>query len=135
MFFVLVSCTLSFDCCFNCSRFDFNKEPAFSWINKLSAEAERAIKQSKVLFCNGFAFDEFSPGLIVSALELARDAGTAIFFDPGPRNKSLLHGTPEQQAILQRILSISDVLLLTADEVKKSISSGKMNLPYFKFVC
>lgn len=101
-----------------CSRFDFNKEPAFSWINKLSAKAERAIKQSKVLFCNGFAFDEFSPGLIVSALEFARDAGTAIFFDPGPRNKSLLHGTPEQQATLQKILSISDVLLLTADEAE-----------------
>lgn len=101
-----------------CSRFDFNKEPAFSWINKLSAKAERTIKQSKVLFCNGFAFDEFSPGLIVSTLECARDAGTAIFFDPGPRNKSLLHGTPEQQATLRRILSISDVLLLTADEAE-----------------
>lgn len=101
-----------------CSRFDFNKEPAFSWINKLSAKAERSIKQSKVLFCNGFAFDEFCPGLIVSTLECARDAGTAIFFDPGPRNKSLLHGTPEQQATLRKILSMSDVLLLTADEAE-----------------
>ncbi|XP_057825659.2 uncharacterized protein LOC131037517 isoform X1 [Cryptomeria japonica] len=101
-----------------CSRFDFNKEPAFKWISKLSAKAEGVIKQSKVLFCNGFLFDEISPGLIVSMLECARVAGTAIFFDPGPRNKSLLHGTPEQQQTLRRILRMSDVLLLTADEAE-----------------
>ncbi|KAH9322665.1 hypothetical protein KI387_017304, partial [Taxus chinensis] len=100
------------------SQFDFNKEPAFRWISKLSAKAEGLIKQSKVLFCNGFLFDELCPAVIASILECARDAGTAIFFDPGPRNDSLLRGTLEQQQTLRRILSMSDVLLLTADEAE-----------------
>uniref|UniRef100_A0A0D6R9F3 Carbohydrate kinase PfkB domain-containing protein n=1 Tax=Araucaria cunninghamii TaxID=56994 RepID=A0A0D6R9F3_ARACU len=101
-----------------CSRFDFNKEPAFRWINRLSAKAEDVIKHSKVLFCNGFLFDELCPGFIDSILECARDMGTAIFFDPGPRNISLLHGTPEQQQTLRRMLYMSDVLLLTAEEAE-----------------
>jgi hypothetical protein len=62
------------------SGFDFNKKPAFSWINKLSAKDERTIKHSEVFFINGFVFNEFSHGLIVSTLECARDAQIAIFF-------------------------------------------------------
>ncbi|XP_058105564.1 uncharacterized protein LOC131249018 isoform X2 [Magnolia sinica] len=101
-----------------CSRADFCKEPAFSWMCKLSAKVHMAIKQSKILFCNGYVFDELSPGLIISALECAIDVGTAIFFDPGPRGKTLLHGTPEQQKAVKSFLRMSDVLLLTADEAE-----------------
>lgn len=76
-----------------------------------------AIKLSKVLFCNGYGFDELSPGLIVSAIQYAIEVGTAIFFDPGPRGKSLSAGTPEEQSALNQFLMLSDVLLLTSDEV------------------
>lgn len=76
-----------------------------------------AIKQAKILFCNGYGFDELSPGLIVSALEYAAEVGTSIFFDPGPRGKSLSSGTPEEQRALSYFLRMSDVLLLTSDEV------------------
>eukprot|EP00268_Persea_americana_P046851 TRINITY_DN4846_c0_g1_i5.p1 TRINITY_DN4846_c0_g1~~TRINITY_DN4846_c0_g1_i5.p1 ORF type:complete len:306 (-),score=57.22 TRINITY_DN4846_c0_g1_i5:73-990(-) len=100
-----------------CSRADFNEEPAFSWMSKLSDQVHTAIKQSKILFCNGHLFDELSPGLITYALEYAKDVGTTIFFDPGPRGESLLHGTPEQQKAIKLFLKMSDVLLLTADEV------------------
>lgn len=86
-------------------------------MSKLSGEAHMAIKQSKILFCNGHLFDDFSPDLITSALEYAMDVGTAIFFDPGPRGKSLLHGTLEEQKALKLFLKTSNVLLLTADEV------------------
>ncbi|KAL5792802.1 hypothetical protein ACOSP7_001396 [Xanthoceras sorbifolium] len=101
-----------------CSRADFSKEPAFSWMNKLSGEVKMAIKQSKILFCNGYGFDELTPSLIVSAIEYAAEVGTSIFFDPGPRGKSLSTGTREEQRALDHFLRMSDVLLLTSDEAE-----------------
>lgn len=102
---------------FSVSRADFSKEPAFHWMNKLSTKVKVAIKKSKVLFCNGYGFDELSPGLLLSAVEYAVEVGTSIFFDPGPRGKSLSTGTPEEQRALNQFLRMSDVLLLTSDEV------------------
>lgn len=99
------------------SRADFSSEPAFSWMNNLSTDVKNAIKQSKILFCNGYGFDELPPGLIVSALEYAVEVGTSIFFDPGPRGKTLATGTPEEQRALAKFLGMSDVLLLTSEEV------------------
>ncbi|KAK3193613.1 hypothetical protein Dsin_024923 [Dipteronia sinensis] len=101
-----------------CSRADFSNEPAYSWMNKLSREVKMAIKQSKILCCNGYGFDELSPSLIVSAIEYAAEVGTSIFFDPGPRGKSLSTGTPEEQRALDLFLRMSDVLLLTSDEAE-----------------
>lgn len=100
-----------------CSRADFTKEPAFTWMNKLTGEVKMAIKQSKILFCNGYGFDELSPGLIMATVEYAVDVGTSIFFDPGPRGKSLSAGTAEEQRTLSVLLEMSDVLLVTSDEV------------------
>jgi sugar/nucleoside kinase (ribokinase family) len=83
----------------------------------LSREAKSAIKNSKVLFCNGYGFDDFSPGLLLSVVDCAVEVGTSIFFDPGPRGKTLSTGTPEEQRALNQFLRMSDVLLLTSDEV------------------
>ncbi|CAL5353686.1 unnamed protein product [Camellia sinensis] len=99
-----------------CSRADFSKEPAFSWMSKLSSEVKMAIKKSKILFCNGYGFDELAPGLISSAIKYAVEVGTSIFFDPGPRGKSLSTGTPEEQKAFGEFLRMSDVLLLTLEE-------------------
>ena len=98
-------CLVIYQCCFLCndSRADFSEEPAFH--------------HSKILFCNGYAFDEFFPDVIASSIDCAIDSGTAVFFDPGPRGKSLLHGTLDEQRALEHALSLSDVLLLTSDEV------------------
>ncbi|KAK5811116.1 uncharacterized protein LOC108467813 [Gossypium arboreum] len=101
-----------------CSRADFSKEPAFSWMNTLSEEVKRAIKRSRILFCNGYDFDELSPHMIISAVEYAVEVGTSVFFDPGPRGKSLLSGTAEEQKALKHFLRMSDVLLLTSDEAE-----------------
>ncbi|KAJ3673893.1 hypothetical protein LUZ60_005885 [Juncus effusus] len=101
-----------------CSRADFSKEPAFNWINQLSDQTKNAIKQSKVLFCNGYAFDELRPNVIASSVEHALNAGTAVFFDPGPRGKSLFRGTSEERKALDLLLRLSDVLLLTSDEAE-----------------
>lgn len=101
---------------------DFSKEPAFSWMVKLSAEVKMALKQSKVLFCNGYGFDELPPNLIVSALEYATEVGTSIFFDPGPRGKTLANGSPDEQKALNMLLRMSDVLLVTSEEAESLTS-------------
>ncbi|XP_057512596.1 fructokinase-1-like [Actinidia eriantha] len=107
-----------------CSRADFSKEPAFSWMSELSSEAKMAIKKSKILFCNGYGFDELSPGLIISAIEYAVEVGTSVFFDPGPRGKSLSVGTPEEQKAFRKFLRMSDVLLLTSEEAESLTGIG-----------
>ncbi|CAN8295267.1 unnamed protein product [Cochlearia groenlandica] len=101
-----------------CSRADFKEEPAFSWITDLSDEVKMAIRQSKVLFCNGYDFDDFSPSFIMSTVDYATKVGTAIFFDPGPRGKSLSKGTSDERRALAHLLSLSDVLLLTSEEAE-----------------
>ncbi|XP_004495127.1 fructokinase-1 [Cicer arietinum] len=107
-----------------CSRADFFKEPAFNWLSKMSREAKLAIKNSKVLFCNGYGFDELSPGLLLTVVDCAVEVGTSIFFDPGPRGKNLITGTPEEQRALNHFLRMSDVLLLTADEAESLTGIG-----------
>ena len=106
--------------CIYFSRADFSDEPMFNWMRELSAKAKIAIQHSKILFCNGYAFDEFFSNIIISALYVAIDMGTAVFFDPGPRARTLLHGLPQQQRALELFLRHSDVLLFTADEVCSS---------------
>lgn len=101
-----------------CSRFDFNKNPAFKYIKELPRCAKEVIQRSKVLFCNGFLFDELTPELITSAVDFASETGCLLFFDPGPRGKSLFQGPIDQQQALQKILGYSDVLLLTAGEAE-----------------
>ncbi|KAL1202076.1 Fructokinase-1 [Cardamine amara subsp. amara] len=101
-----------------CSRADFKEEPAFGWITDLSDEVKTAIRQSKVLFCNGYDFDDFSPSFIMSTIDYATKGGTAIFFDPGPRGKSLSKGTPDERRALAHFLRMSDVLLLTSEEAE-----------------
>ena len=99
------------------SRADFSDKPAFSWMRGLTEAVKTAIRQSKILFCNGYGFDEFSPNVLVSALDYAVEVGTSVFFDPGPRGKSLATGTPHEHRALRHFLKMSDVLLLTSDEV------------------
>ncbi|MBA0708776.1 hypothetical protein Golax_023868 [Gossypium laxum] len=87
-------------------------------MNTLSEEVKRAIKRSRILFCNGYDFDELSSHMIISAVEYTVEVGTSVFFDPGPRGKSLLSGTVEEQKALEHFLRMSDVLLLTSDEAE-----------------
>lgn len=86
-------------------------------MSSLSIEAKTAIRRSKIIFCNGYGFDELPPRLLVSALDYAVEVGTSVFFDPGPRGKSLITGTLEEQKTLEKFLRMSDVLLLTSEEV------------------
>ncbi|KAK9747673.1 hypothetical protein RND81_02G007800 [Saponaria officinalis] len=101
-----------------CSRVDFMDEPAFNWINDLSKNVKSVIKRSKILVVNGYGFDDHTPGFIVSALKYAVEVGTSVFFDPGPKGKSLSAGTPEEQMAFNELLKMSDVVLLTSDEAE-----------------
>ena len=93
-------------------------------MTRLSDPIKTAIQQSNILFCNGYAIDELFPDLINSALHCAIGAGTAVFFYPGPRGRTLVHGTPEQRGALELYLRLSDVLLLTLDEVHSLTSQS-----------
>lgn len=99
------------------SQGDFSKDPAFNWIKNLSSEVKKSIRRSKILFCNGYDFDELSPTLLVSSLEYAVEVGTSVFFDPGPKGKLLHRGSTDEQEALDKFLRLSDVLLLTSEEV------------------
>lgn len=63
----------------------------------LSTEVKMAIKLSKILFCDGFAFMVLPPDTIGSALDYAIEVGRSVFFDPGPQGKLLASGTPAEQ--------------------------------------
>lgn len=128
--FAEILCTILFSFI---SRADFSKEPAFSWMSTLSEEVKRAIKQSRILFCNGYDFDEFSPSMIISAVDYAVEVGTSVFFDPGPRGKSLLRGTVDEQKALRHFLRMTDVLLLTSDEVRCIAFQRMTGIFYFIF--
>jgi hypothetical protein len=55
--------------------------------------------------------------VIASSVDCAIDAGTTVFFYPGPRGRSLLHGNLDEQRALKHAPKLSGVLLLTSDEV------------------
>ncbi|KAH8947085.1 hypothetical protein BDL97_11G022100 [Sphagnum fallax] len=101
-----------------CSRFDFNKNPAFSRIKQLPAGAKSVIQKSKALFVNGFAFDELAPSVVLDAMMCAQEAGCAVAFDPGPRAHTLFRSTVHNRNILEQLLCLCDILLLTADEAE-----------------
>jgi sugar/nucleoside kinase (ribokinase family) len=99
------------------SRYDFNENPSLKEIQKLSASAEACIQHSRALFVNGYVFDELAPSVVLAAMRCAQEAGGRVFFDPGPRVYSFFRKSPQHVSVLEELLDVSDVLLLTDDEV------------------
>ena len=71
----------------------------------------QALRNTRGLLLNGFVFDELAPAVIMAAVQVARDAGAAIFFDPGPRSWTLTRGA--RRAALDALLDATDVVLMT----------------------
>ena len=69
------------------------------------------LRSTEALFVNGFIFDELPGPVVMSAVDAARKAGAATFFDPGPRAWTLRQGGRKQA--LDALLDASDVVLMT----------------------
>ncbi|CAI5471428.1 unnamed protein product [Closterium sp. Yama58-4] len=100
------------------SRFDFNKNPAFSRVQTIPPAFAHLIARSRALFINGFAFDEFPPSAIQSAAQYAQQAGVLVFFDPGPRTGTLFRSAGQSKEVFDWLLLNCDVLLLTSEEAE-----------------
>lgn len=87
-----------------CSRYDFGPWPLlqgavdipqpvmqvhYAWWTAIHIVATYALsptqmlQQTRALYLNGFVFDELEPTLVAAVARVARDAGAAVFFDPG----------------------------------------------------
>ncbi len=71
------------------------------------------IHQSRVLFVEGYAFTDLSPALVLEAVKAAQEAGTILFFDPGPQFE------PVVAEALAETVAASQVLLLTQEEAQE----------------
>lgn len=48
-----------------------------------STTLSQMLQRTRALYLNGFVFDELEPSLVAAVARVARDAGAAVFFDPG----------------------------------------------------
>ncbi|CAD7705348.1 unnamed protein product [Ostreobium quekettii] len=99
-----------------CSLYDVEPGPILGDGDSLTPEAMGAIGRSRALFINGFIFDELSPGLIERVAVSAKEMGTVLMFDPGPRCLSIMAGARPGREAMQRLIGISDVVLATREE-------------------
>lgn len=73
---------------------------------------ERII-EAEALYCDGWAEHKGVPGIVLSALRVARDAGIPSFFDPGPGNPEVDNSWHAAAA------SMATVLLATEEEAHR----------------
>ena len=81
------------------------------WRSSRACHGVQALRSTRALVINGFLFDELAPDVIMAAVATARNAGAAVFFDPGPRSWTLRHGA--RRAALDALLDATDVVLMT----------------------
>eukprot|EP00238_Polyblepharides_amylifera_P014214 CAMPEP_0196583462 /NCGR_PEP_ID=MMETSP1081-20130531/43761_1 /TAXON_ID=36882 /ORGANISM="Pyramimonas amylifera, Strain CCMP720" /LENGTH=499 /DNA_ID=CAMNT_0041904369 /DNA_START=246 /DNA_END=1745 /DNA_ORIENTATION=+ len=102
-----------------CSRFDFTTVPLLDLLESLPPKAMGVIRSAEAMIVNGFVFDELSPNAVEEAVGAAKQAGTAVFFDAGPRGSGLMKDVPGGgRRALEYLLRVSDVLLLTQEEAE-----------------
>lgn len=98
-----------------CSRYDFGPWPLLSFVDSLTPGVERVLDSTAALFINGFVFDEVPAEVVQRAAERAKQAGAAVFFDPGPRSWTF-NDNGSRRAALDAILDAADVVLMTEEE-------------------
>ena len=98
-----------------CSRYDFGPWPLLSFVKQLSPGVERVLDSTAALFVNGFVFDEVPAEIVLAAAKRAQRAGSAVFFDPGPRSWTF-NDNGHRRAALDAILDVADVVLMTEEE-------------------
>lgn len=105
-----------------CSSYDFGPWPLLPSVTSLPKDCLQALSSSKAVFTNGFIFDELSLDVVRAGIEAAVAAGSAIFFDPGPRCFTMQEG--DRKTALWTIMDLSDVILMTLEEA--STVTGKL---------
>ena len=53
------------------------------------------LRDTRALYLNGFVFDELEPQLVVNMAHMAREAGAAVFFDPGEQQVAAVGIQPQ----------------------------------------
>lgn len=95
-------------------RYDFGPWPLLQGIPSLPEAAKESLKQARAVFTNGFIFDELPLNVVTDAISEAIEAGSSVFFDPGPRCFTMLQG--ERRRALDTLMDLSDVVLMTEEE-------------------
>lgn len=99
-----------------CSSYDFGPWPLLSFVNTLSLSIQDTLESTAALFINGFVFDEVPCDVVLAAARCARNAGAAVFFDPGPR--AWTFNEDPRKSALHSMLDLSDVVLMTLEEAE-----------------
>ena len=99
-----------------CSSYDLGPWPLLAEKYKLGADVKAALRKSKAMFVNGFAFDELAPNDVVDAAGIIHKHDGAVFFDPGPRAFTF-HETELRKKALISLIKQTDVVLATAEEL------------------
>lgn len=63
---------------------------------------QAVIREARALVVNGFVFDELEPSVVCQAVRAARDSGTAVFFDLGPRVRAVSIQPPRSSSVTAR---------------------------------
>jgi sugar/nucleoside kinase (ribokinase family) len=109
-----------------CSSYDLGPWPLLAEKYKLGADVKAALRKSKAMFVNGFAFDELAPNDVVEATDIIHKHGGAVFFDPGPRAFTF-HETELRKKALISLIKRTDVVLATAEELAALVEHPNPN--------
>ncbi|CAG9464794.1 unnamed protein product [Pedinophyceae sp. YPF-701] len=100
-----------------CSEYDFGPWPLLQGVgDHLPDAAVQCLQSTRALFINGFTFDELAPEVVLQAAQVAKAAGAAVLFDPGPRAWTMADGA--RGDVLDSLLHLTDIVLLTSDEAR-----------------
>ncbi len=84
-------------------------------IRRWPAEWNAPVEKADALFADGWAEYKKVPAMVLHGLELARAAGVATFFDPGPGNPDV------DSAWIKDAVALSEVLLLNRAEARSLV--------------
>jgi sugar/nucleoside kinase (ribokinase family) len=109
-----------------CSSYDLGPWPLLAEKYKLGADVKAALRKSKAMFVNGFAFDELAPNDVVDAADIIHKHDGTVFFDPGPRAFTF-HETELRKKALISLIKRTDVVLATAEELAALVEHPNPN--------
>jgi len=99
-----------------CSPFQVTPGPVFLEPSAVTPSAMQQIRDARMLFMNGYAFQECTGEVLEYVCENAIQSGTTTFFDPGPFGVNLMKKSASERKALESVLHRSHVILVTEEE-------------------